>query len=394
MNVDVCLVSPYFYPIMAGGAERFRRYAPGLRKRGINLKVIAAQVSDAPPLESVDGVQVHRLPVNANSRHSRSALLRSALNVFRRTDDWPDVLQIFSQTTRNVPLLSFARFHGVACLYVSTMVKSVSQSNRGQLGRLRNRAALRLSLAPVNCVIASSTVMAERLLAAGASPSCMEIVPNGVDPNRFKPLDNVIKRNQLRHNLGFDENDKIVLFIGAITPRKGADLLIAAWPEIFAQAPQTRLVLVGPQPDHTSQVRQYRRKIDELVRKSPAPERIHFVGTVDNPEAYMQAADVLAFPSKKEGMGNVVAEAMASGLPCILTPFEGLPTEFGEAGREYVLVGHDSHELAINIIRLLRGKEMRDRIGAAARNWVETNLNVEESLDRYAEIYHRLAAAL
>ncbi|GER80059.1 glycosyltransferase family 1 protein [Candidatus Denitrolinea symbiosum] len=120
------------------------------------------------------------------------------------------------------------------------------------------------------------------------------------------------------------------------------------------------------------------------------PERIKFTGEVENVEDYLCIADVFVLPSRLEGFANVVAEAMASGLPCILTPYQGLPEEFGNPGQEYILGSYDPDDLAESIVLLLENQSKRDVIGRAARNWVEKNLDVEKSIDSFELLYRRL----
>ena len=104
----------------------------------------------------------------------------------------------------------------------------------------------------------------------------------------------------------------------------------------------------------------------------------------------MKACDFFVFPSQREGMPNVVPEAMATGLPSILTPFKGLPEEFGRPGEEYLLVERTPEELADALGRVLDDPELAARLGAKAREWVEDNLDVEDSLDAYARLYAEL----
>ena len=91
-------------------------------------------------------------------------------------------------------------------------------------------------------------------------------------------------------------------------------------------------------------------------------------------------------------MPNAVLEAMACGVPCVLTPFEGLSAELGEPGREFLLAAHDSDALAATVLEVLESADQRQKVGQAARSWVERHLDLEVSLDRYAQLYRRLAA--
>ena len=116
---------------------------------------------------------------------------------------------------------------------------------------------------------------------------------------------------------------------------------------------------------------EFRRKLETLLTASGATDRVHFAGVVRNVEVYLRASDVFVFPSQREGMPNAVLEAMASGLPVILTPFTGLSEDFGKPGQEYLLAERDPKALAAQITKLLENDELRNNLGLHARNWVE-----------------------
>ena len=90
-------------------------------------------------------------------------------------------------------------------------------------------------------------------------------------------------------------------------------------------------------------------------------------------------------------MPNVVPEAMACGIPVVMTPFIGLPDEFGTPGQHYVLTSWDTTRLSVDIQGLLGDRNRRRLLSEEARKWVELNFDVNHSLDKYASLYHELA---
>jgi colanic acid/amylovoran biosynthesis glycosyltransferase len=89
-------------------------------------------------------------------------------------------------------------------------------------------------------------------------------------------------------------------------------------------------------------------------------------------------------------MPNVVPEAFGCGLTSILTPFKGLPAEFGRPGEQYVLAERTAEALATAINTLLDDPELRQQLGRHGRAWVEEHMDVERSLDLYAGLYREL----
>lgn len=387
--IDVCVANPWFYPVLVGPGERFRRYAPRLRKRNVHLRAFTVQHEGLSSYEVVDGIPIRRTPLQTDSRRWQlPAFLFELLKDVWQTDRRPDVLQFFNRSYWVAPAVRILRVLGVPCLLVFTLLGS----NEGSSLRRRVRKAYRRWIfESFDCIVTSSGVMTQQLREMDVSGTRLEIIPNGVDLERFRPASSQDERCELRQQLGIAPDDEVVVFVGSIFPRKGVDVLVAAWHEVARRRPNARLLLVGPRHEDQAKYQPFRDKVDRLVATSPAPERVVFTGKVGNVEAYLRAADLFVFPSNREGMPNVVPEAMATGLASIVTPFEGLPEEFGRPGREYRLVERTADALADEMLALLNDEEARREMGCCARTWVEQHLDVEKSIDSYAQLYRELA---
>jgi glycosyltransferase involved in cell wall biosynthesis len=137
--------------------------------------------------------------------------------------------------------------------------------------------------------------------------------------------------------------------------------------------------------------RKFARRLQELSAASGPAERLHFTGFVDRVEDYYRAADLFLFPSEKEGMPNAVLEAMACGLPVVLTPFDSLSADIGEAGRDFCLAERTSPALAEAAAALLQDANRRREMGSSARRWIATTMDLERTLDRYMTLYRELS---
>ena len=243
----------------------------------------------------------------------------------------------------------------------------------------------------VDGIVVGSTVMRDMMSDLGVK-NHIEVIPNGVDLKRFRPAVNEEERRNLRASLGIANHRKVVITVGAVHPRKGSDLLLEAWARLTKENTETELFLVGLRKDLSyPDLAEFRHKIEALIAQSGAPDRVHFTGLVRNIEDYLRVSDVFVFPSMREGMPNVVLEAMASGVPVILTPFIGLSDDFGKNGEEYLLADRDPEVLASAMSQLLNDDGFRTRLGQSGRNWVERTMDLEKSLDRYAALYKELA---
>ena len=388
-SLRVCLISPLFYPDFSGAAERFRRYSPGLRQRGVFIEVIASQTTQAGS-ELTSDIVVQRFPIAGRSLPPTADLLHQACQMWKAANTWPAVIQLFDVPRQAAYDLWRAKRHGCRLLAVGTMVFDLNHI--ATLTALKMKFLFRLSYASINRVVVSTTVMADQYARLGIPVRRIQIIPNGVNVQRFRPANSLAEKSSLRRSLGFNAEDEIVLFVGSVIPRKGVDLLIQAWSEVVAQHPLARLLVVGPYRNQllgaAADGKTYLQQIDALVQACSTPERIIFTEEVRNIEDYMRIADVFVLPSRYEGMGNVVLEAMASGLPCIVTPYHGLPlVEFGRPEREYLVASYTPADLAANISKVLSSREIQFSLGGAARQWVSERLDVEKTLDEYAHIY-------
>ena len=214
---------------------------------------------------------------------------------------------------------------------------------------------------------------------------------NGVDLKRFTPAKDIEEKNRIKQSLGLSPKSKVILNIGAIDPRKGIDLLLEAWKRLSVHRHDIHLFLVGMRHDlNNLQLKKFRSKIENLLNCSDGADCVHFAGYVNNAEEYLRAADVFVFPSMREGMGNAVTEAMASGVPVILTPFVGLPQEFGKPGEHFIKVERDPDALSAAIGTLLDDSDFCRELIASGLKLVRDTMDIEMSLDKYVALYRDL----
>ncbi|MHB8571670.1 MAG: glycosyltransferase family 4 protein [Candidatus Dormibacteria bacterium] len=210
------------------------------------------------------------------------------------------------------------------------------------------------------------------------------VIYNAVDGLVFAPL-TAPGRRQLRASMGIDPQDLVVLFVGDYA-RKRLDVVIRAVAQAGAQVPALRLRVAG----QSRLAGRYR----ELAAQLGVAGRVDFTGFLADPLAEYQAADVFCFPSAYEPFGMVIAEAMACGLPVVVSDTCGA-AELIEGGVSGVVVpGDDPGSYASELVRLAEDPGRRSRLGEAGRaairphDWDHVH---RETLEVYGEVLARRA---
>jgi glycosyltransferase involved in cell wall biosynthesis len=232
-------------------------------------------------------------------------------------------------------------------------------------------------------VLVNNRVIAEALAREGMPPGHVVTIENGVDLERFRPLND---RAMLRRAEGLDPQAPLVGFVGRLIPDKGLGRLLEAVGALSASELRPQVLVAGDGPE--------RDRLEAAASAAGLGSRARFVGFRADAERIYPLLDLFVFPSTySEGMPNVVLEAMACGVPVVAHRM--LQTEamlrHGETGW---LVDCTSRErLAEAIQDLLRDRERGRALGEAAREHVRARHDLREMLRRTAEIYEAELAA-
>ncbi len=182
------------------------------------------------------------------------------------------------------------------------------------------RRLIRWAVRRAGACISVSRALADELVSLGAAKASLHVLRNGVDLERFRPME--IKT--ARANLGWPDQPTL-LAVGNLLENKGHHLSI----EALRQLPQYRLMIVGKGPE--------RQALESLATRLGVAERVVFAGEIPQSELYryFSAVDASILASAREGWPNVLLESMACGTPVIATRVWGTPeiVKAPEAGR-------------------------------------------------------------
>jgi len=177
------------------------------------------------------------------------------------------------------------------------------------------RPMIRWTLENAAGTIGVCETLKDEMIALGAAENRSIAIGNGIDLERFTPVD----RQEARHRLGIPADSQVIVSVGALIPRKGYHLLIPAFAELARKNPNLRLYIVGEGES--------RSQLENLARENGVPELVSLVGSKPNDELkyWFSAADVSCLASSREGWANVLLESLACGTPVVATRVWGAP---------------------------------------------------------------------
>jgi UDP-glucose:(heptosyl)LPS alpha-1,3-glucosyltransferase len=226
-------------------------------------------------------------------------------------------------------------------------------------------------------IAVSNSIKKELIKYYHVSPEKIHVAYDGVNLKEFSPKNKIYFRKKLRKKYKVSSNEFLLLFIGVPFKRKGLEYVIRSLPYI----PQTKLFVIGKESPTFYK---------ELAFKLGVDNRITFLKFVEKISQYFAAADIFVLPTLYEPFGLVVLEAMASGLPVVVSETAGA-AELIEDGKDGLLVENPKNpeEIAEKINYLLENDSLRKRIGRNARKKAEKypwSRTAEEMLKVFEEV--------
>jgi len=197
----------------------------------------------------------------------------------------------------------------------------------------------------------------EEHLARGIGrPAQYRTVPSGVPTAELRARAPV--RAAARAALGVPADAFVVVGLGRLVPVKGFDVLVRALPALAAAVPRASVLLVGDGPERAA--------LEAQAAALHVSDRLRITGAATDVAPWLAASDVLAAPSRNEGMGRALVEAMALGVPVVAAAVGGIPAVVrdGECGR--LVPREDAGALADALVKLAADDALCAKLGAAA----------------------------
>lgn len=355
--------------------------------RGHEVNIVARQHGNQPAVEDDGDVRIYRVnePFNRTAYEKVRSLDGERENSIIHTHSTSGFFMSFLKGTLRSRFVTHV--HGasrsVAMPAKIKFSQYVPEYSMSKMWYYYFRERLLWS-ASQRVLAVSSTLKNDLMTYYGISGSRIDVVYNGVDTNLFKKLQDF----ELPEPIKRFEGKSIVLYVGHFGPRKGVVHLINAMRNVVAQVPDAVLVCIGGVPQWltgTGYWDQLKTQVDSLNLQ----DRILLLDRIPNSELpqYYSAASIFVLASYYEAFAKVVIEAMACGLPVVVTREGGLgeAVEDGKTGR---LVDYGSRsQLTRAIVETLQDARAARAMGREARKRVEKDFTWQAVADRIDKTY-------
>ena len=379
MSLRILLLNSEYPPIGGGASNASAQIARELVALGQEVTVVTARYGDLPHTEEQDGVNIVRVPA------PRRYLERSS---------WREQLAfIVSGALFSIPVMRSFRpdvvlaFFGAPCGISAWLLKGlfgvpyIVSLRGGDVPGFRpyDFALYHKLLSPLLHIVwrrAAAVVANSQGLCQMANDFDarvpVQIIPNGVNMQRFSANHRVWEPAHL-------------LIVGRIVYQKGIDLLLRALSEM--QDLPWKLSVVGNGPDLDA--------LRALAASLSLGERVNFTGWKSREEIaeYYAQANLFAYPSRHEGMPNVVLEAMASGLPVVASRIAGNEELVLEGQNGLLVPAEDPESLQTALRQMIGDVEQRQQMGAASRAIVAGEYTWEKVAQQYLELMQQVVEA-
>ncbi|MFC1962407.1 glycosyltransferase family 4 protein [Chloroflexota bacterium] len=187
----------------------------------------------------------------------------------------------------------------------------------------------------------------------------------------------------INHSERFSGFENTILFVGRLSEEKNVESLLLAARKVLDRYPKTLFLIVGDG--------QMRQKLEKFARELKVEPNVRFEGAIsyENIPSYYQYCDLLVLPSKHEGWGRVVIEALSCGKPVVVSDTCGVSEFVAEAKGGFVFPV-DNHEIqSEQLLHLLQNSELRTIMGERGKERVMETMDINQNAHKYVELFRK-----
>jgi glycosyltransferase involved in cell wall biosynthesis len=375
------LLPIYTYPPVIGGSEiEAQRTAAALAQRGYRIRVLCA---GGPPMPAARFSDPFGTPVECFGMtlpepwRGRWYALCTAWRILTLPRETGTVYFLMPglQVTLGAPL---AAWRGKRVLMKFSGSNTISPLANSWLGRQQLKAIRNFA----DAIMFLNEGMRREALECGLPEAKLVWMPNPVNTDEYAPV-SPGEQLRLRQERGLAETDQVVVFVGRLAPEKEIASLVQGFERAVTSIPSARLVLVGDGP--------LRSQLERQAKDSGLSQRVIFTGMLDPGQArrWLQASNVFALVSSLEGFPVALAEAMAVGLPSVVSDIPANRQLIPEGERGLLVTLKDPVAIGNAITHLLQSPERAAEMGREARKHIVDNYSTAQVIERYEALLTR-----
>ncbi|MCX7686518.1 MAG: glycosyltransferase family 4 protein [Fimbriimonadales bacterium] len=391
----VLMLSWEYPPRIVGGiARHVQELAESLAAQGVEAHVLTASHPDAPEEAVENGVFLHRvgppfhpredflgwvLALNASMQSRGEALLHAWLQTEPET---PVILHAHDW-------LAYPAGRALKHAFRIPLVATIHATEHGRhgglfsdLSRTIHQMEWELTYEAWRVIVCSQFMLGEvhRLFATPLDK--IDVIPNGIRAEKFEFEFPEAERRAFRQHYA-QPDEPIVFFVGRMVPEKGVQVLLQAFPIVKAEVPKAWLVIAGGGA---------RAHLEGFVRFLHLEDSVQFLGFIPDEELLRlyRVVDVAVYPSLYEPFGIVALEAMAVGVPVVVSDAGGLKEVVWHEQTGITTYAGNPESLAWGILRVLKDPESARRRAEYAQQVVRTEFNWERIAQQTRRVYQRV----
>lgn len=394
-TMNVCFVTPEYFPISGGTGAYVYYLSQYLQKLGHNVHVVARHNEDSEDI--VDGVNVHYRKGKGNAvtrywRFARSASTKiKELNEKIRLDiihaNLPLVpsFAIPKESARALVCAVHSTWKGEAVVTKRDNPKNLNPNEKMMLRfnfmlrsyekKLMNRSDALIAV--------SKYTFSELTELYGIDEKKIYVIYNGVDINKFKPR---VNKAELKREFSLEEKQKTVLFVGRLYHRKGLEILLHSIPPVLQKFSDVKFAISG------AGFKEKEESLRTLAKKLKIEEQVKFLGYIPDeklPFLY-SASDIFVLPAIYENFPFAILEAQATGLPVISTKVGGIPEFLTDNENGFLIDPGDPTQLTQKVLTLLQDQQLAIEMGRRGRKLIKDKLSWRLITSQVIALYHKL----
>ncbi len=353
--MKIAFITAFYSPAIGGVKQVVEELAERFVKKGHEVHVYCSDSDKYKRIkkkeETINGVYVHRC--------------YNWFTIANFATFWPSIIwklwkEKFDIIHSHVSGHSYVFFSSLVAKikkipHIHTTHCPWTEGFRSLIGRIMVKltypTVLRLSFKWIDKIIAITPWELQFIQKWGGKKEKIIVIPNGMDKILLKK----IKKNDFRKRLGIKKDDKIVLFFGRLNPVKSPDHLVLAGREILKKRKDIYFIFRGPDEG-------MKNKIKDMIKNEPNMILMEPTRNKREIAKMYQAANVYVLPSYREGLPLTLFEAMASGLPIIATPVNGVPYEMKDPDNGFFITYGDIKDLRNKIIEIINNPQKAKKI--------------------------------